>query len=194
MVMDQAPRVTERSDAARNRVRLLGVARDIIGRVGAEGLTMDRLAAEGSVGKGTIFRRFGSRAGLFQQILDDVEHGFHDRCQNGPPPLEPGAEPRERLVAFGRARIDTLALQREVLAAAAEQPAAERSEVPAREAATLRVEELLRQGGSTADVPVLAFMLLAAMDSMILLPEMNDAGQAVSRLADGWEDLVRQLI
>jgi AcrR family transcriptional regulator len=54
----------ERSDAARNRERLIEAARDLIGECGAEALTMDRLAEHAGVGKGTVFRRFGSRAGL----------------------------------------------------------------------------------------------------------------------------------
>ena len=54
----------ERSDAARNRVALLVAARALVQRCGVAGVTMEAVAAEAGVGKGTVFRRFESRAGL----------------------------------------------------------------------------------------------------------------------------------
>ena len=35
--------------------------------VGAARVTMDGLAARADLGKGTVFRRFGSRAGIFRR-------------------------------------------------------------------------------------------------------------------------------
>jgi AcrR family transcriptional regulator len=95
----------ERSDAARNRERLLMAARELIGECGAEGLTMDRLAEQAGVGKGTIFRRFGSRAGLMLTLLSESEAAFQERYMFGPPPLGPGAPGLQRLIAFGVERI-----------------------------------------------------------------------------------------
>src|SRR5215207_1812094 len=98
-------RDAERSDAARNRERLLQAARELIGECGAEGLTMDRLAEQAGVGKGTIFRRFGSRAGLMLTLLSESEAAFQERFMFGPPPLGPGAPGLDRLIAFGEERI-----------------------------------------------------------------------------------------
>ena len=53
----------ERADAARNRQLLLASAREIIAEQGADKLTMDGLAERAGLGKGTVFRRFGTRAG-----------------------------------------------------------------------------------------------------------------------------------
>ena len=64
-----------------------------------------RLAQRAGVGKGTVFRRFGSRAGLMMALLSDAEAGFQGRFMFGPPPLGPGAPPLERLIAFGAERI-----------------------------------------------------------------------------------------
>ncbi|MDO9398776.1 MAG: TetR/AcrR family transcriptional regulator [Herbiconiux sp.] len=182
----------ERSDAARNRERLVATARHIIERDGVAGLTMDGLAAECGVGKGTIFRRFGSRAGLFQALLNDVERDFQASFLSGPPPLGPGAPPVERLVAFGRARIEVLSRQRDLMVAA-ERPPEERFDVPARQLSELHIATLLRQSHLEADVPVLSFNLHAVLDAILTLPGDGDLEGRVARLADGWEYLVRRI-
>jgi len=66
----------ERADAARNRRLLLATAREIIAGEGAGKLTMDGLAERAGLGKGTVFRRFRTRAGIFQALLDDDERDF----------------------------------------------------------------------------------------------------------------------
>jgi AcrR family transcriptional regulator len=85
------PPHTERADAARNRRRLLATAREIIAGEGADTLTMDGLAERAGLGKGTVFRRFGTRAGIFQALLDDDERDFQEQVLSGSPPLGPGA-------------------------------------------------------------------------------------------------------
>src|SRR5204863_9121405 len=61
-----------------------------------------------------VFGRFGSRAGIFQALLDDDERDFQQQVLSGPPPLGPGAPPLDRLIAYGRARIDFLIGHREI--------------------------------------------------------------------------------
>ena len=85
---------------------------------GAERLTMDALAERAALGKGTVFRRFGTRAGIFQALLDDDEVFFQDLVLSGPPPLGPGALPADRLIAYGQARIRFLIDHREIARAA----------------------------------------------------------------------------
>ena len=60
----------ERGDAARNRALVLAAARRLVAEHGADAVTMDDIAAAAGVGKGTVFRRFGSRAGLMMVLLD----------------------------------------------------------------------------------------------------------------------------
>ena len=79
---------------------------------------MDALAQRAGLGKGTVFRRFGTRAGIFQALLDDDERAFQEQVLSGPPPLGPGAPPLDRLIAYGRARIGFLIEHREVARAA----------------------------------------------------------------------------
>ena len=45
---------------------------------------MDALAQRAGVGKGTVFRRFGTRPGIFQALLDDDERDFQARVLAGP--------------------------------------------------------------------------------------------------------------
>jgi AcrR family transcriptional regulator len=51
-----------RADAIRNRRQLLSAAAEFVTQVGAEKVTMDGLASYSGLGKGTVFRHFGSRA------------------------------------------------------------------------------------------------------------------------------------
>jgi AcrR family transcriptional regulator len=69
----------ERADAARNRARLREAARRLVGEHGAERVTMEAVAREAGVGKGTLFRRFGDRDGLLVALLRDAGvGGDHD--------------------------------------------------------------------------------------------------------------------
>src|SRR4030088_1516915 len=87
----------ERADAAVNRVRILQAARGVLAERGAEGTSIDAVACEAGVGKGTVFRRFGDRSGLFQALSDEHLREFQDAFLFGPPPLGPGAPAEERL-------------------------------------------------------------------------------------------------
>ena len=108
----------ERADAVRNRRHLLASAREMLAEEGADKLTMDALAERAGLGKGTVFRRFGSRAGIFHALLDDDERAFQEQVLSGPPPLGPGAAPVDRLIAYGRARVAFLIEHREIARAA----------------------------------------------------------------------------
>jgi AcrR family transcriptional regulator len=111
------PPPAERADAARNRLHLLATARQMLTEQGADRLTMDALAERAGLGKGTGFRRFGTRAGIFQALLDD-ERAFQLQVLSGPPPLGPGAPPTDRLVGYGRARAAFLIEHRDIARAA----------------------------------------------------------------------------
>src|SRR6185437_13870215 len=84
------PPQPERADAARNRRLLLATARQMLEELGAHKLTMDGLAERAGLGKGTVYRRFGTRPGIFQALLDDDEVAFQEEVLFGPPPLGPG--------------------------------------------------------------------------------------------------------
>jgi AcrR family transcriptional regulator len=93
----------ERADAARNRQRILDAAERLFAEYGVGGVSMDALAAEAGVGKGTLFRRFGDKAGLAVALIDERERELQAAVLSGPPPLGPGGRPGERLKVFGSA-------------------------------------------------------------------------------------------
>ena len=188
----------ERADAARNRRLLLATAREMLASQPAAQLTMDGLAERAGLGKGTVFRRFGSRAGIFQALLDDDERGFQAQVLSGPPPLGPGAPPRDRLIAYGRARTDFLTTHREIARSALDGrdrvPAGSQTPISRAHIRFLLAE--MRLPG--ADLDILATQLTAALDGPLLLYLSSailagTAAQVSARLGQGWEDLVRRV-
>ncbi len=188
----------ERADAARNRRLLLAAAREIITGQGTDTLTMDALAQRAGLGKGTVFRRFGTRAGIFQALLDDDERDFQQHVLSGLPPLGPGAPPLDRLMAYGRARIDFLIGHREIARAALDG----RESVPAGSQTPMshaHIRFLLGNIGlGTADLDILSTQLTAALDGPLLLylsaaTLTAEAPQVSERLGQGWEDLVQRV-
>ncbi|WP_193318595.1 TetR/AcrR family transcriptional regulator [Nonomuraea phyllanthi] len=100
--------VRERADAARNREKVLAAAARLFAEKGVDAVSMDAVAAEAGVGKGTLFRRFGDKSGLAAALLDARERDLQERILSGPPPLGPGAPAAERLTAFVAAYLDYL--------------------------------------------------------------------------------------
>jgi AcrR family transcriptional regulator len=188
----------ERADAARNRQRLLATARAMLCDAGPDTLTMDALAERSGLGKGTVFRRFGTRAGIFRALLDDDERAFQERVLAGPPPLGPGAGPLDRLVAYGQARIEFLTEHREIARAALDG----RQHIPAGAQTPLsqtHIRMLLGQIDlGPADLDILAVQLTAALDGPLLLylSAADLAGSPATvgtQLADSWDKLVRRV-
>ncbi|NEB36508.1 TetR/AcrR family transcriptional regulator [Streptomyces sp. SID14515] len=191
-----APR-PERADAARNRVHLLATARQMLAESGPDQLTMDALAERSGLGKGTVFRRFGTRAGIFQALLDEIERGLQERVMSGPPPLGPGAPPVERLVAFGRARVRLLIENTEIARFALDgrQPLPSNPRTPASQ---MHIRMLLRQLSlDGADLDLLAIQLTAALDGPLLLYLSADAltngPQIEESLGSAWQDLIERV-
>jgi polyketide synthase 12 len=191
-----APRA-ERADAARNRRHLLATARQMLAEQGPDTLTMDRLAERASLGKGTVFRRFGTRAGIFAALLDDDETAFQQQVLAGPPPLGPGAAPLDRLIAYGRARTGFLITHGDIARAALDghQPIPAGSQSPLSQAHIRVLLGQLDLGG--ADLDMLAIQLTAALDGPFLLylsaSGTTAAPQAAERIADSWQDLIQRV-
>ena len=111
-----------RRDAARNYVRILAAAREVLSESGADAC-MEEIAARAGVGVGTVYRRFASKDALIdellrlalEQVLSATEHALARTDGNGL---------QELLRAFGQsfadhARYASLLLQRRTDAATA---------------------------------------------------------------------------
>jgi AcrR family transcriptional regulator len=183
----------ERADAARNRRRILAAAARLFEERGVEQVSMEAIASEAGVGKGTLFRRFGDRAGLVYSLLDEREKAFQEALIRGEPPLGPGAPPLERLCAFGHALIDHLELHGDLLLAA--ETGGRWIRFNARVYAMYRthVAMLIRELDPSLDDDYLADAVLAPLGADIFLYMRRARGMPVDRIAEGYDQLLRRL-
>lgn len=186
---------SERADAARNREHLLAAAREMIAEHGVEKVTMDGLAERAGLGKGTVFRRFGTRAGIFRALLIADEFLFQNDVMQGPPPLGPGAGPVPRLTAYGRARIAFLVDHFEISRATIDR----NGPTPGSgiEFTRIHIRMLLGQAHlDIADLDNLAVQLAIALEGPLLLARYMpppETAQPVGSLADSWQTLIERV-
>ena len=181
----------ERRDAARNRERLIAAAHRVLERVGPQGFTLDALAAEAGVGKGTIFRRFGDRRGLADALLDGPMREFQDRLLRGPPPLGPAAPAAERLEAFAAELTRMIDANLHVVALAATGPDFERS--PVHGALLLHVQVLLGGAAPQLDAAVTSRLLLGAISAPVIA-DARAQGASIDEIVAAVRSLVRGLL
>lgn len=182
-------RPPERSDAAANRQRILDAARALLEERGFEGLTMDAVAAAAGVGKGTVFRRFGDRAGLTAALLDDYVREFQDAILSGPPPLGPGAPAGERLEAFVVELVRFQTTHMDTAMAAESAPGQPATRVVGM--LLIHVAALLREIDPELDSRALAAMILAAISPPTLYRLRTLVGTAPDALERSALRLVR---
>jgi AcrR family transcriptional regulator len=181
----------ERADAAANRVRIIEAAERVLAQRGAEGTSINAVACEAGVGKGTIFRRFGDRSGLFQALMDERLRSFQDAFLAGPPPLGPGAPAHERLAAFLDGLLDhleenlelTLALERDRWGAPIEGYLA----------LSVHVESLIGEISAELDAHVIAQMLLNAVNVRLVRYLRRDAGVSLATIKASMRPLIAGL-
>jgi len=188
-VPDSVP--SERGDAARNRALLLAAARQLIAERGSDAVTMDDVAAAAGVGKGTLFRRFGSRAGLMIVLLDEDEKAEQQAFMFGPPPLGPGAPPLERLLAYGRERLRFAWDHRDLLSDAGRDPQTRFNPPSMLHHAHVRM--LLESAGTTGDLDAQADALIALLDADTVAHQVVDLGRSLETQGDAWESVARKL-
>lgn len=183
---------TERADAARNRRRILAAAERLFARNGVACTSMEAIAAEAGVGKGTVFRRFGDRASLALALLESSERAFQEAFIRGPAPLGPGAPERDRLIAFGRRLLDRYSGDGDLMLAT--QTAGTPGQRFTGPYATYHTHLtlLLSEAAPTLDPQHTADTLLAALSAELILHQLQ-RGMTLERLSDGWEALVRRI-
>jgi AcrR family transcriptional regulator len=188
---DAEPRV--RADAERNREKVLDAARRLICERGVENVSMDAIAAAAGVGKGTLFRRFGDRAGLALALLEENTRNLQEGAIRGPAPLGPGAPPRERLKAIGRAQIGLLEEHSDLMAASEAGPRV-RFRTGPYAFLRLHISLLLREADPDTDWELLAEFLLAPLsaDSFKYCREVR--GMEIERIIAAFEDLVDRVV
>lgn len=192
--LPQADVPLERADAARNRQLILDAAERLFTRDGVACTSMDAIALEAGVGKGTLFRRFGDRPSLAYALLDSSEREFQERLIRGPAPLGPGAPAGERLIAFGPALLEHIRAHAEIVLAA------ETGKAPGRRLAAgpygayrAHLMMLIREANPELDAEYTADALLAPLGADIVTYQLTTRGMTLERLAEGWKAIAHRL-
>ncbi|MFG1795006.1 TetR/AcrR family transcriptional regulator [Nocardia sp. NPDC049149] len=186
---DGRPR--ERADAARNRRAILDATSALLAEHGAEAITMDRVAAAAGVGKGTIFHRFGNRAGLLHEMVAESAVTLMDAITNGPPPLGPGAPAGDRLLAYFDAMTRLVIENSELMVAYRTEPPHPRTgEFHA--FWDNHITTLLREARPDLDAEVVGRLLLAPLGGE-MVSAMVRSGET-ARLLDAIRELVESVL
>lgn len=181
----------ERGDAARNRKLLLDAARALMAERNLDQISTDDIAAAAGVGKGTLFRRFGSRAGMMIELLDEDERAMQQAFLFGPPPLGPQAPPLQRLLAFGRERLRFVQAHRAILEDVNRDPAARYN--AAFSVLHTHVRVLLNSAASTGELDAQADALLALLDVDYVVYQLDSRGQTLETMSRAWDSLAMKL-
>jgi AcrR family transcriptional regulator len=174
--IEPGPPRKERADAARNRARILDAAERLFAEHGVANVSMDQVAAEAKVGKGTLFRRFGDKAGLAVALLDSRERELQAAILTGPPPLGPGAPPIDRLIAFLFAYADFLDRHLDLVHMSETARSGARYDIGAYRLWHRHVAILIAEARPELDADFLAHALLAPLNAdhrMALRDEIN---------------------
>ena len=99
-VMGTTSERTRRTDAAANRLRILGAAREVFAARGLEAEMKD-VAARASVGVGTLYRHFDSRDDLLAALIRETREEMLDRFRSAVRDQPPEAAFRAIIHAAG---------------------------------------------------------------------------------------------
>lgn len=184
----------ERADAARNRALVLASALELFTDRGVTDVTMDDIAAHAGVGKGTLYRRFGDKAGLAVALLDQRERDLQARMLSGPGPLGPRGDhaPAQRLAAFVRAYVDYVLSTLELVLLSQTAAPGARHRTGAHAFWTAHCRILLKAAGG-ADPAIRAEALMAALTAEQLAYWTRDAGHAPKQLTAALTRFARSL-
>lgn len=183
-----APR-RERADAARNRQKVLAAARRLFAERGVANVTMEQVARAAGVGKGTVFHRFGDRAGLALALLDDRERELQEAVVHGQPPLGPGAPAQERLRAFLDAILDFTVEHADLLIAADSGRPGGRYLTGAYAGWHQHTALLLSEIRPGSDAETLAHLVLAPLAADLVRHLTEEAGAGVERVRAALHEL-----
>jgi AcrR family transcriptional regulator len=175
----------ERADAARNRRAILAATETLLSRHRPDEVTIEQVAEAAGVGKGTVFHRFGSRMGLMVALMQERALALGEAVENDPPPLGPGAPPRERLLAFLSALVDVVGRNKGLMAALGQEiaPRSHGERHPVYLFWHGHISVLIAAERPDLDVPLMADLLLAGLHAEPIL-RMLERGET-ARLEKG---------
>jgi AcrR family transcriptional regulator len=188
----------ERSDAARNRRRILRTARSLFEERGVTCVTMEEVARASGVGKGTLYRRFPHKGFLCQALLDEPTRHLQEQTlevlrEPGMTAVEKLDAFLDRLVAFTAENLDLLYGGNEPLCGA---DRLERFSHPAYDWRRSTVLGLLRAAAGEGDVDggldleYLAAALLAPLDVDLFYYQHRVQELSAERISGGLRAIV----
>ena len=182
----------ERRDAARNRLRILDAAERLFREHGVAAVSMDQIAQAANVGKGTLFSRFGDKAGLAVALLDSRERTLQAAILSGPPPLGPGAAPGERIAAFLAAYADFLDAHLDLVHMSETARPGARYRIGAYRLWHRHVAMLLARARPDLDVEYLGHVLLAPLAADLRMALRDEV--SLERTHAGMAELARSIL
>jgi AcrR family transcriptional regulator len=158
-------------------------------------VSMDAIAAAAGVGKGTLFRAFGSRDGLLDALSAAKFAPLRKSVEEGEPPLGPGTPPRERLAAFLDALL-TFKLQNRQLMSAREVASAGALQTERYRWMHGLVKDLIEDAapGATAKDPGYAAHALLATLRIDLIEELLATGRSPLEIRRALAALIRAVM
>jgi AcrR family transcriptional regulator len=178
----------ERSDAARNRAKILEAAEELFAARPAADVTMEDIAKAAGVGRATLYRRYPDRSAIAVALLDEHERELQARLLSGPPPLGPSAPPAERLAAFYAAMIGLL--ERHAHLVLGTEVGHSRFTTGAYRLWRTHVRMLAEEAGSK-DPEALADVLLAPLAPEVFLWQTGELGLSPDRITAALADQAR---
>lgn len=148
-----------RADAQRNRHRVLAAAERLFAERGVHEVSMDDVVAAAGVGKGTLYRSFGDKAGLAAALLDEREREIQADLLGGG---DADADPVQRATAFVRSYFDYVAEHLDLVEMS--QAAGGRHRIGSHQVWQLHLTWLIRDAGAP-DAEIRAGVLLAALSA-----------------------------
>jgi AcrR family transcriptional regulator len=188
-------RPPRRADARRNYERILTVTRQLIADRGLDDVSTAEIAAAAGVGKGSVFRAFGDKAGIARALLEDDERRLQEQILTGPPPVGPGASPEERAVAFAAAYCDFLARNARLVLVSDAHPL-RRFDVGSHVGWQLHLSALARSidAGTDADAEAVASAVLALLTPERYLYLVSAPSWSHERFTSTTVEAVRRLV
>lgn len=184
----------QREEAAGNSEALLRAARELLAEGGASALDVRQVARRAGVGVGTVYRRYGDKAGLLAALLDDDERELQDELLRGPPPLGPDAPAPQRLGAFLDALVQLTDEHLDLLLATEAAAPGARLRVGAYGAWRMHLAALARELRPGCDAEWIATLLLAPLDAQLFLHQKRALGREPAHIAVGLREVALALL
>jgi AcrR family transcriptional regulator len=189
----------ERADAVRNRRAILLATEELLSRLPPEQISMEQVAAAAGLGKGTVFHRFGSRAGLMRALMQERAMTLQEAVVDGPPPLGPGAPAPERLLAFIDGVVEVVSRNKGLLAALDHAEAVVQVKIPDDDPPPLHalwhrhIADLIHEARPDLDADLIAHLVLASLHSDPIQRLLMAEGGA-DRLSDGLKTIITAVV